>query len=365
MPTAAALTLEGVRARPVDVPMARPLQTSGGTVDSAPLVLLDLRTAEGVTGHAYVFSYTALALAPLVHLIEGLGELLRGRPLAPQDLERALQARFRLLGPQGLTGMAMGGIDAAAWDALAKAAGLPLARLLGGAPRAVPAYNSNGLGIIGARRAPDEARALLEPGFSALKLRLGYPELATDLEVVRAVRDAAGESVALMADYNQSLSVAEAIRRARALDGEGLCWIEEPVAADDYAGHAAVSRAAATPVQTGENWWGSHDMAKCVAAGGSRYVMPDANKIGGVTGWLRASAIAEAAGLPLSSHLYPELSAHLLAVTPTAHWLEFVDWAGPILAQPLAVRGGCVSAPEVPGTGVAWDEDAVARCLAG
>jgi mandelate racemase len=321
------LTIRTLEVRAVDVPMQRPLTTSGGVVHTAPLALIDLKTEEGITGCSYVFCYTPMALEPVAQLLSGVGALIEGDSLAPAVIEQKLQGSFRLLGRQGLTGMAMAGIDAAAWDALAKAHDLPLVRLLGGEPRKIPAYNSCGLGMIGSERAADEARELVAAGFAAIKIRLGYPELETDVEVVRAVRGSVGENIQLMSDYNQSLSVAEARRRSAALDVEALSlyWIEEPVRADDYSGHAQVRREAKTAIQTGENWWGAHDLAKSIEAGASDYAMADAVKIGGVTGWLRAAALAESAGLPLSSHLYPEISAHLLAVSPTGHWLEYVD----------------------------------------
>jgi mandelate racemase len=363
MAEAPSLTIRGLHVRPVNVPMARPLVTSGGTVASAPLVLVDLQTEEGVVGRAYVFCYTALALAPTARLLKALEVLVKGEAVAPLALAQKLGGAFRLLGPQGLVGMAMAGLDMAAWDALAHAAGWPLARLLGSEPRPVPAYNSCGLGIIGAERAAEEAIELLEPGFRAVKLRLGYPEARTDLDVVRSVRRAIGPDVVLMSDYNQCLSTAEAVGRAHLLDDEGLAWIEEPTLAVDFAGHAQVSREARTPVQIGENFWGPPDMARSLAAGASDYVMPDVVKIGGVTGWLRAAALAEAAGLPMSCHLFPEVSAHLLAITPTCHWLEYVDWASPILTDPIQVADGHITASTTPGNGLAWDEDAVRRYL--
>ena len=355
------LTIRGLDARAVDVPMRRPLATGGGTIETAPLVLIDLNTEEGITGRSYVLCYTPIVLKPVAQILSSLGASIEGDSLTPLVIEQKLQQSFRLLGPQGLTGMAMGGIDAAAWDALAKAHSLPLARLLGGEPREIPAYNSCGLGMIGSERAADEARELLAPGFAALKVRLGYPELETDLEVVRAVRNAVGGDVKLMSDYNQSLLVAEAKRRSAALDNGGLYWIEEPVRADDYSGHEQVRRGAKTAIQTGENWWGAHDMGKSIEAGASDYAMADAVKVGGVTGWLRASALAESAGLPLSSHLYPEISAHLLAVSPTGHWLEYVDWANPILEEPLRIEDGQTSASEAPGIGIRWNEEGIQR----
>ena len=355
------LSIRGLKTHAVDVPMQRPLTTGGGVIRTAPLVLIDLHTEEGITGRSYVFCYTPMALKAVAQLLSSLGALIEGDSLVPAVIEQKLQQSFRLLGPQGLTGMTMGGIDTAVWDALAKAYDAPLASLLGGEPRKIPAYNSCGLGMIGSGRAADEARELVAPGFAALKIRLGYPELGADVEVVRAVRGSVGEDIHLMADYNQALSVAEARRRTSALDEEGLYWIEEPVRADDYSGHAQVRRRAKTAIQTGENWWGSHDMSKSIEAGAADYAMADAVKIGGVTGWLRAAALAESAGLPLSSHLYPEISAHLLTVSPTGHWLEYVDWANPILEEPLSIEDGQASASDAPGTGLRWNEDGIRR----
>ena len=355
------LTVRGLVVHAVDVPMNRPLKTGGGEVGSAAMVLIDLLTEEGVTGCSYLFCPTPLVLKPLAKLLSDLAPLIEGDALAPAEIERKLQKTFRLLGPQGLSAMAMAGIDMAAWDALAKSCEMPLVRLLGGRSCRIPAYNSCGLGMIGPERVAEEAQELLAAGFSAIKVRLGYRELKTDLEVVWVIRDSVGEEVVLMSDYNQSLSVAEASRRAAAMDEEGIYWIEEPTRADDYSGHARIRRETKTPVQIGENWWGPHDAAKSVEAGASDYAMPDAMKIGGVTGWLRTAALAEAAGIPLSSHLFPEISAHLLAVSPTRHWLEYVDWATPILENPLEIEDGYASTSDVAGIGISWDEEAVQR----
>lgn len=337
---------------------------AAATIEIAPLVLIDLYTEQGVTGTTYLFCYTPLVLKPVTQLLANLAPLIKGDPVAPFELDQKLQRRFRLLGAKGIAGMAMAGIDMAAWDALAKARAMPLAGLLGGEVRPIAAYNSCGLGMIGRERAAAEAELLVAPGFRAIKVRLGYPELRMDIAVVRAVRRSIGDEVHLMADYNQALSVPEAITRIEALSGEGVCWVEEPTLADDFAGHAQIRSKAKIPIQMGENWWGPHEMAKGMAAGASDLGMPDAMKIGGVTGWLRAATLAEPAGLPLSSHLFPEISAHLLAVSPTRHWLEYVDWANPILQEPLRLENGQAIVPDAPGCGIGWDEDNVQRYLA-
>jgi mandelate racemase len=211
---------------------------------------------------------------------------------------------------------------------------------------------------------PAEAVALVEEGFKAIKLRVGRPQAKDDLEALRAVKKAIGPGVTLMVDFNQGLSVAEAILRGRMIDDEGgVLWIEEPVRADDFAGTARIAREVATPIQIGENFMGAEHMAQALAAGACDYVMPDAQRIGGVTGWMRAAALAQGAGVEMSSHLFPEVSCHLLAVTPTAHWLEYMDWSDAVLQEPLSVRDGFVAIPEKAGIGMAWNEEAVRRYL--
>jgi mandelate racemase len=359
---AGGLTIREVTARPVQVPLRRPLRTAVGAIPVAPLVLIDLTTEEGVAGRSYLFGYTALALAPLARLIGEIAPELRGRAAAPLDRQRELDRRFRLLGRQGLVGMAMTGLDMAIWDALARACGEPLARLLGAEPRPLPAYDSFGM----IDPATDEGALLrsVEAGFAAIKIKIGGGSLMQDVSVVRSVRSVIGPEVALMVDYNQSLDPVEACRRIERLAELDLHWVEEPVPAEDLQGHARVRAAARVPIQTGENWWFPRGMADAVAAGASDLAMLDVMKIGGVTGWMQAAALADAASLPVSSHIFVEASAHLLAATPTAHWLEYLDLAGPVLLDPPKPESGKVTA-RGPGLGLEWDEHAIALLQAG
>ena len=170
---------------------------------------------------------------------------------------------------------------------------------------------------------------------------------------------AQADAVELPVDYNQALTVAEAIRRGRALEGEGVAWLEEPIRHDDYAGNAAVARALAVPVQIGENFNGPQAMIEALAARAGDYVMPDAARIGGVSGRIQAAGIAAAHGIEMSSHLLPEISAHLLAATPTCHYLEYVDWADAILEEPLQIQDGLARVPDRPGIGLTWKSEAV------
>jgi mandelate racemase len=356
------LTVRSVRGRPVLVPFRRPPVSASGALAHAALVLVDLETQEGITGRAYVFGFMPWALDPIVGCLEAMRAMLVGDPLAPYSIEVKLRKNLTLMGTPGLVGLAVAAVDMCAWDALAQAAGVPLVTLLGGKVGPVRAYNSCGLWIGPIEKLADEAEALAaEGGFSAVKLRLGRDDPAEDVAAVRAVKKRVGDRIAVMSDYNQRLTVNDAILRGRMLDDEGLVWIEEPVRHDDYAGCARVAAELSTPVQIGENLVDSIELIRALQARAMEYVMPDLQRIGGVTGWQRASAIAHAHGMEMSSHLFPEYSAHLLAVTPTAHWLEYMDWAEPVLAEPFEIRDGNVLIPARPGSGISWNEDAVKR----
>jgi mandelate racemase len=359
------LKIKSISVRAVAVPMRRPLMTSTGAVSVAPLVLVDLKTNGGIVGRSYLFCISRINIKPIAALVEAMAELLKGDAVAPFEIEKKLRAKYTLLGVHNIVLFAMSAIDMCAWDALGQALGQPVVRLLGGEPRPVLAYNSKGLGIQDIKNLTREAKELVAEGFSAVKLRMGRPTAKADIEALRAVKKTIGPQVTLMVDFNQALTVAEAIRRGRMIDEEGgVHWIEEPIRADDFAGCAKVAREVATPIQIGENFMGPEQMAQAIAAGSCDYVMPDAQRIGGVTGWLRAAALAQGAGLEMSSHLFPEASCQLLAVTPNCHWLEYVDWADPILTQPVRIRQGQAIAPPGPGLGMHWNEKAVRRFAA-
>jgi mandelate racemase len=354
------LTLRGVNTFAVEVPMTYPLGTSAATVNRAPLLLVDLQTEQGVTGRAYVFCYLPSGARAIDAVLREAMSLVVGDRGAPLEVAAKLSRRLALVGVASVVRMALSALDTALWDALSVAAGVPLATLLGAGPRPIPAYNSNGLGLLlSSDEAADQAEQLLVGGFRAVKLRLGHPTLEQDLAVARAVRERLPETIAIPVDYNQALSVAEAIRRGRALESAGILWLEEPIRHDDYDGNAAVAREVAVPVQIGENFNGPEAMAEAIAARACDYVMPDVARIGGVSGWVQAAGLAAARHVEMSSHLHPEVSAHLLAATPTAHYLEYVDWANAILEEPLRIQDGLAHVPEGPGIGLNWDMAAV------
>ncbi len=334
------------------------MKNAFGVIRSAPLVLIDVVTDQGITGRAYIFAYAKLTLVPLVRLISDIGSELAGKAIAPFDLMTLMDAKFRLLGWQGLVGMAVSGLDMAFWDALGQAAGQPLAKLLGGSPRPIRAYDS--YGAVDPVADEKALRRSLDQGFRGIKIKGGDGDLANDERVVKAVRSLVGPDIALMVDFNQSLDPSEASRRIARLAPYDLHWIEEPVPAENLTGHAQVRATSPISIQSGENWWFPRGFAEAIEAGASDFIMPDLMKVGGVTGWLRVAGQAEAASIPMSSHLFAEASAHMLAITPTAHWLEVLDLARAILAEPIQIVDGTVTA-RGHGLGLSWDEAAVAK----
>ncbi len=356
-----ALKIKGIRARPVVLKLKRPVVARIATITDWPLILIDLYTDEGIVGRSYLEPYTVKTMRYLIPALHDLGELIKGRPVAPTELYDLARKSLHFVGYQGLSMIAVSGLDMAAWDALAKAVGVPLCVLLGGSVGPVKAYNSNGLWLREPKAVAAEAIELCdEGGFRGLKLRLGREKIRDDEAALDAVRNAVGEKVHLMVDFNQGLHFGEALQRCHAIDGFGLAWIEEPIVYDNLDGYVRLTSELKTPIQIGENFYGPRDLHTALQRNACDYVMPDFMRIGGVTGWLRAAAIAGAAGIPMSTHLYPEVAAHVMRVTETAHWLEWQDWADPILQQPYKIEDGLFHVSDAPGLGLDWNEAAVA-----
>lgn len=354
------LTLRSISATPVVLKLKRPVVARIATITEWPLILIDLHTEEGITGRSYLEPYTTRTMKYLVPALHDFGEMFKGRKLVPLELYDLARKSLHFVGYQGQSMIAVSGLDMAAWDALAKAADMPLCVFLGGAVGPVRAYNSNGLWLQEPHIVAEQATELRdEGGFTGLKLRLGREHFRDDIKALTAVRKTVGDDMHLMVDFNQGLHLGEALQRCHAIDDFGLDWIEEPIVYDNLDGYVQLAAELKTPIQIGENFYGPRDLHQAVQRKACDYVMPDFMRIGGVTGWLRSAAIAGAAGIPMSTHLYPEVAAHVMRVTETAHWLEWQDWADPILRQPYEVKDGLLHIPDAPGIGLEWNEDTV------
>ena len=351
MPNSNTLTITGLQAQAIRLPLRKPFRNSSGALTTIPLILTEMKSARGIVGRSIVFAYNDLALKPLAELINNMAP---NSPVSAATLEKQLEQRCRLLGLQGLVGMALAAIDIALWDALAKRHECNLIELLGGEPERIPAYAA--IGFEGARGSALAAKELPSQGFHGIKVSVGYATVQEDLNVIQAVRQMVGDEVDIMVDYNQCLSVKEAIERIRVLNDAGLSWVEEPIHSQNFKGLCQVRQTADVAIQCGENWWNTEEVEQAIQNNATDYIMLGVMKCGGVSGWLRAAELTRNHHIPLSSHFWPELSTQLLSLTPTAHWLQYSDWWQILMKEPLKLHEGCGVVNEVPGAGMDWDE---------
>ena len=359
------MKITGVRSRTVVVPVKRRVVARIGVFDRMWFVLVDLDTDEGITGSTYLWTFTQHGARAVRHVLDELAEVAVGEdPFFTTRLWRRMWARITQWGHKGLSVIALAGLDTAAWDVVGKATGRPLAHLLGANQAAVPAYASEGLWLtddLGALAR--EAEELVSLGFRAVKMRLGRARPADDVEAVRAVRAAIGPDVTLMADANQGWDVDYTIRIGRKLEPFDLYWLEEPVAHDDLAGHARIAAALDTPLASGENVYSPYGFREAIEQHAFDIVMPDLERVGGVTGFMRTAALGEAWNLPVCSHLFPEASLHVVAAAPTACFLEHMPWGAPLFQESMDLVDGKVPVPDRPGIGYTWDETAIKPLL--
>ena len=303
-----------------------PLLTASGTLEVASLVVVEVESRCGAKGQSYLFSPNKELLPAVAHSVSVAFERVKGRSCLPELNTDFLLDTFKLFGGTGILTMAFAAIDMATWDLLGKALKKPLYQLLGGSNERILSYESSGLSIGTVSQVLSQAQDFIAKGNTRMKVRLGYETIEHEINLIRELRNNFGNGIEIMVDYNQALSVDQAFERCTELDGLELLWIEEPILADMLEVSAELTRAIDTPIQIGENLWSLTEFERALNLRSSKYLMPDVAKIGGATQWLRAAKRAGIHGVKVSSHLYPEISAHLLASINNAHHLEYVDW---------------------------------------
>jgi len=361
------MKITGIRTMTVDAPLETPVVTAIHDIRSVGFVLVFVDTDAGVTGEGHLFSLPARHTAPLEAMTAGLGRSLVGENAhRVEGLWSKLWGEVNFLGHKGVSIFALSALDMALWDARGKALGQPVHRLLGSCRDSAPAYHSGGLWLSRSRdELAAEARDFLKQGFRAMKMRLGKPRWQEDVERAEAVRDAIGPDILLMADANQGLDAAHALRLGRALEPLNLGWFEEPVPAYDVAGHAALAAALDTPVATGETEYTRYGFRPLIEAKAADVLMPDLGRVGGVTEFVRVAHMAQAWDLPVSPHLYSEPSLQLCGALQNCAMLEYMPWSAPLFGEQIALKDGLAQIPDRPGLGFAFDLDALERYRTG
>ena len=354
------MKVEAVETRPVVIRLEKPIGSALGQLHAFGCILVSVR-AEGLVGENLVFTLNDRRTGVLRAMIDEMADLVIGRDAGHIAGFWARAWRdINFLGHKGVPVVGISALDGALWDLFGKSAGLPLYRILGGASDRVPAYHSGGLWL---DRTTDElvaeAGRFVEAGFRAMKMRLGGQDHDADIARVRAVRDAIGPGVKLMADANQGMTEAGAIRLGRRLEEFGLAWFEEPLPAWDLEGLARVAAALDTPIASGETDYTRYAFRRMLELRSADVLMPDLQRVGGVTEFMRVAHMAEAFDVPVSSHLFPEQSLGVLGALSNAMYLEYMPWFSELYQERLDIADGCAIVPERPGFGFTFDEDRV------
>jgi L-alanine-DL-glutamate epimerase-like enolase superfamily enzyme len=346
------MRIDSVRVGVGSVPMARPMRTAVHCATHTHNALVEIE-ADGLIGQGAALTLHRGQADAVVALIADLAGTLVGRDAcAIQQHWQDMRRRLSLVGTAGIGALALSAIDTALWDLLGKHTGMPLFRLLGAERRSLPVYVQGGWLSMSQDEVVAEANAFYDLGFRFYKMRAGLPDWRQDVQRVTHARNGIGERMQLLVDVNQGWALPDAERAAHALDDLGLYWLEEPVEATDLRGTAAIAQAIATPLAAGESLPGARAFAELAALGAADVAMPDLGHCGGVTGLTQVGAALEAAGMPMSPHLYIEVSAHVLCACPNALILEYMPgwWEG-LFEEDLEFDDGALAPPDRPGIG--------------
>lgn len=355
------MKITGLRMAQVAVPIDPPLRTSIHHIDSVGCVLVWLDTDEGLTGEGYTFSLSAVRLDVLQAMVASLAPHFIGRD--PHDIEaiwREMWRELNFFGHKGISILGATPLDTACWDIVGKAAGRPLHKLFGACRDSIKTYASGGLWLsLSVDELVTQAKGFLDQGFRAMKARLGKPSIEEDVERIAAIRAAIGPEVGLMTDSNQGLTVPHAIRLGRKLEEFDLVWFEEPIPYWDLEGHAAIAAALDTPVASGETEYMRQGMRAMIEKKAADILMPDLQRMGGLTEFRKVAALCEAHEIPISPHIFTEQSLAICGSAPNAIYLEHMPWFAPLYRETMEIRDGLVAMPTAPGIGFSFDLDAV------
>jgi L-alanine-DL-glutamate epimerase-like enolase superfamily enzyme len=357
------MKITAITVAPLAIPLERPMRTAVHETAATYTAWTEVRTDAGLTGYGYCFAFGPRRLAVLRAMVEDLAEKLIGRdPELVQGAWQDLWNDINFVGHEGVSIMGLSALDMALWDLVGKAAGKPLYRVLGGLRDRLLCYASEGLWL--SAREGDlvkEAMALAREGFRAVKMRLGKPTDAEDFNRVRAVRRGLGEQVLLLADVNQGWDVPTTLRRGAMLEELNLYWLEEPLPYYDLDGYGEVCAALVVPIAMGETNYSPRGIQAILDHAAADILMPDLQRMGGVTGWMRGATLAGARGIPVSPHLFTEASLHLAAASPNCSIVEHIPWWQPLFRDKLRMEDGHLALPASPGLGIDPDPDALER----
>ncbi len=357
------MKITGLRTRRIHIPFDKPIGTAIHRIDGVSGLLVWLDTDEGITGESYLWAIGRHRVPVLEAMVRMLGERAVGSD--PRDTTARFDemwTEINFLGHKGVSLFGIAAIDWACWDILGQSLGASVSRLLGRHRYRVATYASGGLwASMTIAELEAQAKDFVAQGFRAVKMRIGKPDIGEDIERVAAVRAAIGPKIGLMADANQGLTVPHAIRLGRRLEAFDLVWFEEPVQAYDLEGSARVAAELDTPIASGETEYGRYGFRDMLERKSADVLMPDLERVGGITEWVRVAHMADAHDVPVSPHLFTEHCLQLCGALSNVSYAEHMPWFAPIFQEPVDMVDGALLIPDRPGLGFRFDPDAVGR----
>ena len=343
----------------VEIPLDKPLITAIQRTETVGAVLVSIETECGLVGENYIFALNKDRLGVFEGMIQSLRQHLIGKnPLFVEQIWQQMWADINPVGQKGVAISALSAIDTALWDLVGKKAGLPLYQLFGASRDRVKAYASSGLWLSASiDELVEEAQAFVAQGFRSMKLRLGKENPREDVARVAALREVLGEEIEILTDANQALTPRQAIRLARMLEPYDIGWLEEPVPAHDLNGHARVLEAINIPLASGETEYSRFGMKDILDAGAVDILMPDLQRIGGLSEFRKSAAIASAYHVPISTHIFTEQSLSIAGSAANCISVEHVSWFSPLYQETMEIVDGMISMPKKTGLGFSFDYD--------
>ena len=328
---------------------------------SQETIFVEVTADDGAVGLGYSYTIGTGGSSVLALLRDHLLPRLVGQDSRRvEGVWRDLFASTRATTVGAITSLALAAVDTALWDLKCRRAGEPLWRVAGGYGPNVPLYDTEGGWLhLSTEELVAGAKAAANAGWGGIKVKVGKPTAGEDLERLTAVREAVGPRFDLMVDANQSMTAAEAIRRAEAFAPVDLFWLEEPLPADDVSGHARLAASTAIPIAVGESMYSVAQFRDYLHRGAASIVQVDVARIGGITPWLKVAHLAETFNVEVCPHFLMELHVSLTAAIPNGRYVEHIPQLRAITTAEMSISDGYAVAPETPGLGIAWDRDAM------
>lgn len=347
----------------VNLPLDKPVATAIHAIESVGCVLLTLETDQGLRGEGYVFTINAVRLRAFDEMIKGFAHQVIGKdPHYVSQIWQNIWNEINPTGHKGLTISALSAIDTACWDLIGKACDKPLHHIFGACRDRIRTYASGGLWLSqSVDELQSQAQGFLDQGFKAMKVRIGSGDLNNDVARVKAVREVIGDAHELLADANQALTPKAAIQLGNALKPYNLGWIEEPVAAYDLKGHARVTQALSTPIASGETEYTRFGMQSMIEHQACDILMPDLQRIGGLSEMLKVAHLASAHNMSISTHIFTQHSLCIAGSATNCISVEHMPWYSKLFNEEIEMDKGDILIPNRPGTGFTFNQENLKR----